>query len=146
MQNVSSFLNLIALHLLVLREHNRAVLYPESLHSAVDSFSHYPEANLRWIAFNNDVRRVSRKSQHWSAFFKTREEGRKMKAQTKSKGKGKAKATDDDDTGESSDADLLGDEISQMGSAMRLHADTSYGLGEVEDVKIFRKGILLGKL
>ena len=146
MQNVSSFKSLVALHFLVLRESGRTLLYPDALHSAVDSFSHYPGAKIKWIALNNDLRLVSHKSNHWIKMFKKRKEERKKKAQLKSKGKGKARATDEGETEESSGADTLGDEANNRLSAMRLRADIRSGMGDVKDTKIFNREIRFGKL
>ena len=147
MQNVATFHNLIALHLLSLRDNNRSFLHADSLHSAVDSFSHYQEAKLKYIALDNNLRLVARRPERWFKEFEKRKENRKRIAQIKSKGKGKAKATDVDDSEESSEPDLPGDEVGHRLLAMRLRADNRRNFSDVEEeVKIFRKEIRSGKL
>ena len=146
MQNVATFTNLLALHLLVLRDNNRTFLHADGLHSAVDSFSHYSEAKLKWIALDNNVRLVSRKPERWVKEFERRRDNRRRRAHIKSKGKGKAKATDADDSDGSSEPDMPGDEVGHRLVAMRLRADSRRNFNDVAGIKIFQKEIRLGKL
>lgn len=143
MQNVAAFKDLIALHLLSLRENSRTFLHADSLYSAVDSFSHYPDIKLKWIALDSNLRRVSSRPER---LFREFEKRRKMRAQVKTKGKGKAKATTKDDSEESSEPDMPGDEVGHRLMAMRLRADSRRNFNDVEDIKIFQKEIRLGKL
>ncbi len=145
MQNVAAFQNLTALHLLALRDNNRTFLHVDSLHSAVDCFSHYPEANLKWIALDNTLRLISRKPERWVKAFEKRKEDRKLRAHSKSKGKGKAKATDAVGSEDSSELDMPGDEVGHRLIAMRLRADRRRDFGDAKDVEIFTKEVRLGK-
>ena len=143
MQNVAAFKDLIALHLLTLRENNRTFLHADSLYSAVDSFSHYPDVKLKWIALDSNLRRVSSRPER---LFRDFEKRKKIRALVKTKGKGKAKATNIDDSEESSEPDLPGEEVGHRLMAMRLRADGRRNFNDVEGIKIFQKEIRLGKL
>jgi hypothetical protein len=145
MQNVAAFSNLLALHLLALRDNNRTFLHADSLHSAVDSFSHYPDVKLKWIALDNNLRLVSRKPERWVKVFEKRKEDKKRRAHIKSKGKGKAKATEGADSEDSSEADIPADEVGHRLIAMRLRADSRRNFSDAQGVEIFTKEIRLGK-
>ena len=137
-----------ALHLITLRgsDRNNYSMPMESIAYAIDSLTHCPEANLRYIAIGEFVTEMTGRQQYRSHMEKILERQASLREGKQDDKKGKGKAVDpiQMDIDETSDGDIR-EKYSRVHSASRKMRATRR-FEEIDSVKIFSKEIRNGKI
>ena len=140
--------SLRALHLITLRgsDRNNYSMPMESTAYAIDSLTHCPEANLRYIAIGEFVTEMTGRQQYRNYMEKILEKQASVREGKQGDKKGKGKAVDpiQMDIDETSDGDIR-EKYSRVHSASRRMRATRR-FEEIDSVKIYSKEIRNGKI
>ncbi|KAL8694726.1 MAG: hypothetical protein Q9218_000652 [Villophora microphyllina] len=155
MQNLSSLKHLQALHLLAVRGASSGGLsHLEYLNSTVDNLSHNSSSRVKYVAVDNMLCQLQRRTSQTTRKFKLAKQ--KRHALRIVKGKGKGKASNEKEEAASADAYIASDVSSETDFpddkelhdvyAMKVKACVIHDIKETEHMKIFRNELRTGSL
>ncbi|KAL9586024.1 MAG: hypothetical protein Q9212_001169 [Teloschistes hypoglaucus] len=156
MQNLPSLKHLQALHLLAVRGASSGGLpHLEYLNSTVDNLSHNSSSRVKYVAVDNMLCQLQRRTSQSVRKFKWAKQKRHQMKLVKGKGKGKA-VTEKEDAASGADVCIASDASSETDFpddkelhdiyAMKAKACVIHDMKEAEQMKIFRNEFRTGSL